>query len=232
MRLLLFSLAIILTALTTIFSADFMDVGIFSWKLDWFATYLLPIAIVISLTLLCCNIVWHALKQKTWIKLVVVLVVGTLMALPYFLVNPIYIQDIQKQGEEIRPHQFDGNTTFNEIIQNHPDFDGVLAIANVDCDHCKASMKNLKELVSRNDQLDVVVYVYTLKDEKLKAFVDETNAHELEFHLSPDEESLIKLCDGAFPSFFYIRHGDIVQKWYNDQFGFRALAWIDNGLKD
>jgi hypothetical protein len=232
MQLIKFVAALIIAALVTLFSFQIINFTVFTWKLDWFASYLLPIALLLGVTMLCCNIIWKALEKKFWVKLVVVLGIALMMALPYFILNPIYLQDIQKRGEHISPNQFTDNVTLQEVINENPDFDGLLAIANVDCDQCKASMINLRELIARNEKLDIVVYVYTLKQDKLNSFIEETNSHALEFHLSPDEESLIKLCDGAFPSFFYIRNGNIVQKWYSDQFGYRALSWIDSGLKD
>ncbi|MFT6727730.1 MAG: hypothetical protein ACJAV7_002187, partial [Flavobacteriales bacterium] len=109
MQLIKFVAALIIAALVTLFSFQIINFTVFTWKLDWFASYLLPIALLLGVTMLCCNIIWKALEKKFWVKLVVVLGIALMMALPYFILNPIYLQDIQKRGEHISPNQFTDN---------------------------------------------------------------------------------------------------------------------------
>lgn len=83
----------------------------------------------------------------------------------------------------------------------------------------------------RVPELDVIVFVFTEDSSSVQAFKKDTGVDELSFLAVPKPKVSIELCLGKFPTFLYFKNGKVVHRWFNAQFGYPALDWIESGLE-
>ena len=104
-------------------------------------------------------------------------------------------------------------------------------IASPSCPHCMVAANKISLLKARNPKRDVKVLMYTLTQEKIDDFISDSGVDDLDYKLTENENALLALCQGKFPSFFYIKNKKVVHKWNNRELGYPALDWIEAGLE-
>lgn len=193
-----------------------------SWTLSalshWVLITILLVPIVVALN------VWKKRVANSITKIFLVIAVYGL----YFAMNPIYQGDYSRTDESL---SITSNSLLSEILAKKPDFDGVVCIASPGCPHCKiATAYRLKPMKNRSE-IDVAIYLAAEDSMAIDYYIEETGAGELDYYLVQDPEGMHELSRGSYPTFIYIKEGEIIHRWSNDNLGYPALDWIESGLK-
>ena len=80
-------------------------------------------------------------------------------------------------------------------------------------------------------QTGIIQFIFSLDSAKIDNFIQETGASNLTYILAPDEKGTLELCQGRFPTFFYLKNNNVIHKWDNNNIGYPAYDWIEDGLK-
>lgn len=186
------------------------------------------------LIVLCASILtaisWLRSDLKATLRLIVSLISFAVILGLYLIINPPYIEDWSKEGESFNPEDFSGNSVELYVQELNPEFDGLVCVASVDCDHCAKAVRKLNTLQSRVPDLDLLVLLYTLDKSKIDSFRVVTDSPNLSMALVPDQDGTLFVTQGGFPTFLYVRDGEIIHRWHNDTFGFPAHTWVENRL--
>jgi len=215
---------------TTTFRSDLLiEYGITDLNWGWMASYLFPKALVLALTTLLIVALWFKLQPLGRYKFVGALVLFGLSIGGYLLVNTPYIEWIKK-GTDMTSESA-SNPIEEYLNQSQPNFDGVICLALPGCPHCEVAIPKLALMQKRVPEIDVIVFVFTKDSSRVKSFQEDTGVDVLPFLAVPDPNNSIKLCEGKFPTFLYFKHGKVVHRWFNWQFGYPACDWVEWGLE-
>ena len=124
-----------------------------------------------------------------------------------FALDPIYQGDLSREGSQLAPDTYAGNAVLTLINEQLPNFDGVVCIASVSCDHCTEAAHKLGILQARTPDRDVAVILFTNDSLYLTEFPMRSKAENLTYFLAPSQQSCMDITGGGFPVVFYMRDG-------------------------
>jgi thiol-disulfide isomerase/thioredoxin len=193
------------------------------WTFSSFSHWILIIGLSVLIAILL------PFKSTNWKTVLVRILVPLLFGGIYFARNPIYQGDYSKRGTDV---EITDNSLLNEILQEEPNFDGVVCIAAVWCPFCKeATRQRLKIMKKRKPELQIAIYLADKDSTAVDRFIEETGADDLSYFQVKDSSGMIALSGGAYPTFAYIKDKKIIHIWRNDEMGYPTLDWIENKLK-
>jgi hypothetical protein len=193
-----------------------------AWTLSSFSHWIL----ILILSILIAYIL--PLKTKNWKTLLLRIAIPVVFGSIYFARNPIYQGDYSKTGMAL---EITDNSLLQEILDEQPDFDGLVCIAAVWCPYCKeATRQRLKIMKRRKPELEIAVYLADKDSMAIDRYIEETGADNLRYFQVKDSSGMIALSAGAYPTFVYIKNKRIIHAWRNDEMGYPTLDWIENKL--
>ena len=212
----------------TLGSDYLIHLGIANWNFGWMASYLFPKGLLLVLTVALIAIVLPMLRLSNVYKFLIGFLILGLSVGGYLIVNPPYIE-WTKTGMNLTD-ETSGIPIEDYLNQNQADFDGLVCLALPGCPHCEVAISKLALMKKRVPKLDVLVFVFTEDSASVVSFQKKTGVDELPFVMVPDPATSSELCQGAFPAFLYFKNGKIVHRWFNPEFGYPALDWVEAGL--
>lgn len=223
------SIFLILGICLIIFRSDLLiQYGIVELAWSWMNSYLLPKGLLLILSAVLTWAVWPVFSSWKRFQFLGLLLVFGIAIGGYLLVNPPYIEWI-KQGTDMTA-ELSGNPVEKYLNQNQPDFDGIICLALPGCPHCEVAISKLALMQKRVPEMDVMVFVFTEDSTKVNSFQKDTGVETLPFQAVPDPDDSIELCKGKFPTFLYFKNGKVIHRWFNWQFGYPAIDWVEAGL--
>ncbi len=211
------------------FKSDYLiQLGIASLNFGWMTSYLFPKVLVLAVASVLIAIAWPMIRLSNGFKFLIGFLILGLSVGGYLIVNPPYIE-WTKTGTDLTD-ETSGIPIEEYFNQNWADFDGVVCLALPGCPHCEVAISRLSLVKKRVPELDVLVFVFTEDSSRVGSFQKKTGVDELPFVMVPDPATSSVLCQGSFPGFLYFKNGKIVHRWFNDEFGYPALDWVEAGL--
>ena len=214
-----------------------LSLGFFSRQLEdflvgfsfisWTSAYLFP-KVLLTLSLLILPISLISLFGKK-IGPIVYLLVAFSSISAFFIYSPIYEGDLNKVGSS-DIFVTDTNTVLNNILKEKADFEGVFCIVSPTCSYCFAAAPIFKKLKSRKPNLDFALVVFTKDSSEVSFYQENANSYEFKHYQTQNLEDASQLNLGGFPCYFYLKEGEIKQRWQAEELGYRALDWIENGV--
>jgi thiol-disulfide isomerase/thioredoxin len=232
MKILRTILAILLTfgiCLAIFRSDNIIQYGIVELSWGWMNSYLFPKGLLFVFTAVLAWAIWPVFYSWKRIRFLGILLIFGVTIGGYLIINTPYIEWI-KEGTDMTD-KLSGNPVEEYLNENQPGFDGVICLALPGCPHCEVAIPKLALMQKRVPELDVIVFVFTEDSSKAQSFQKDTGVDELPFHAVPDPNSSIKLCEGKFPTFLYLKNGKVVHRWFNWQFGYPAYDWVESDLE-
>jgi hypothetical protein len=223
-------LVIILLVCTIIYSIDIVNYSIDIVKVGWLVSFLTPKVLIIFLSGVLSVLVYRIMSLGKLKRLLTGALVFFLPIGIYLMVHPPYVEDYEKRGVEVAEKSFPNNSIILRINETQPQFNGLISIASPGCAHCIKATSKMSRMLARDPSLDLIVFLYTKKQEKLDKFRAKATADNLPIVMVPDGDDAMILCQGRFPTFLYMKNGDIIHMWSNDQFGYPAFSWVENKL--
>jgi hypothetical protein len=77
---------------------------------------------------------------------------------------------------------------------------------------------------------NIYITLNSSKQDYIDQYIQETDAHNIDFLRINESKELLELSQGVFPTFILIDNGKIVHRWKNSQLGFPALDKIESYL--
>lgn len=158
----------------------------------------------------------HKISKK-WLKIFVIIIVFVLPFTLGFALNPIYEGDFSLNGEKITKN----------LSPLDFEKDGITVIAIPGCHFCFESIEKLKKIKKRNPKLSINFVVCCDEKKLLTDYLKEVNGAFTVCN-SKNPMELAKMSNHIFPSFILVKHKQLVYSWSNDQFGVRAIDFIEN----
>jgi hypothetical protein len=221
-------LLVVCLGFITLKSDYLIYLGITSLSFGWMTSYLFPKVLVVTVAFVLIAIIWSMLRMSIGYKFLIGFLILGLSVGGYLIVNPPYIE-WTKTGTDLTDAT-SGIPIEAYLNQNQPDFDGILCLALPGCPHCEVAVSKLALVKKRVPKLEVLVFVFTDDSSRVGSFQKETGVDELPFVMVPDPATSSVLCQGSFPGFLYFKNGKIVHRWFNSEFGYPALDWVEAGL--
>lgn len=131
-----------------------------------------------------------------------------------FAIHPIY-QDDFAEGTEITDAK-----KLSDFRNAH-----LVVITIPDCPYCFESISKLKVLKERNPKMKIKFVVCT-KTANLSTYRKEAG-NAVTVVKANNPETLAEMAEGRFPTFMLVKSGKPVYRWFNDQFGVRALDKLE-----
>ena len=203
------------------------QMGLFSWVVS----YWMPWIITVVLLILAARAAFKMLEQPAWLRIVLAIVVPGALFGGAFGLNPIYMEDVSGGGQQLEANVFPDNTVMAYLNEHRPGFDGLVVIASHSCQHCQAAAGNLSILKEREPDRDVAVFLHTRDTARITEFATIANAPGLDYHLAPDRDGMLELCEGRFPAFFYFKNNDFSYAWPARNFGYAAYDQVEEGIQ-
>lgn len=217
---------------TTLFTAELLDFSLKTMGFGWTTSYLFPRILMFVLAIAFSYFMLKAFgtgRGRVFKIITTVVVIGVWIG-GYLAINPPYLDDMNKRGTEIAASKYANSSTVAIINEKHPGFEGVIFIAAPSCGFCKGTAPKMSLLQSREPGADVLTLLCTSDGADIARFEEESGVTDLEFVLPSDLNDAVQLCQGSFPSYLYFKDGNVVHQWHNEEFGYPALTWIENGL--
>lgn len=224
----IFGALLIIGAVTAVLKAEAIFwAGIennFSWTLSKAAPWL----IVLLASLIAVILIRSVFSRKLWRNVFSICLPIVMLAF-MFAMNPIYSGDYIRKGDalNIKSH------VLIDIVENYKsDFNGLVAVVDYNCPFCReATKEKLRRMQDRNLNIDLALTLNTSDQTTIENYIKETDSESLKYLSHESSAELLNLTKGVFPTYFYIKNGQILHKWKNSQLGYTALDWIENGLK-
>lgn len=147
----------------------------------------------------------------------------------YFAAKPIYDGDFSKTGTSV--NYGTENIILQDILRYKSDFKGVVCVASPYCPFCIEAVRDKMRMLDQRKKTDVAVYLPSGEANLIQHFRDKTAAHSIPIVPNSNPEVGFDIDENVIPVFLYIQNQRIVHVWRNDQLGYPALDWIENGLK-
>ncbi|MCF8465082.1 MAG: hypothetical protein K9G41_09580 [Flavobacteriales bacterium] len=212
------------------FKSDYLiQLGLVSLNFGWMLSYLFPKVLVLTIASVLIAVVWPMIRLSGGYRFLIGFLILGLSAGGYLLVNIPYVE-WGKTGTDMTD-EMAGNPIESYLNLNHPGFDGVVCLALPSCSHCEVAVPKLALVKKRVPDLDVLVFVFTDDSSRVGSFQKNTGVENLPFVLAPDPANSSVLCQGSFPGFLYFKNGKVVHRWFNSEFGYAALDWVESGLQ-
>lgn len=215
---------VILSLLSLIFIVFFNQINTFSVNLgfSWTFSKILPYLILLILGMLLLLRIRKFLIFKS--QMLVKVVLFGVLILPFtigFILHPIYEGDFSREGTEL--------TAGNSLSQLRNVDLIVLTIPS--CPFCHESTRLMSVFQKRNPDLKIKYIVCSGDSEstkELRAFLPES----IKIQKAKDLDKLLAISEGKFPTFIKVEKNKAVYKWSNNQFGVRALDWVESSSED
>ncbi len=209
----------------------FYDQSIVSWGVDnnfsWTFSKILPWLIVLLMSLLIMTSLVRSF-QKPSLKLFLAFIFPLSFLGIMFAINPIYSADFVKKGTA---RELDNHRLLEIVEAFKPNFNGIVAIVDSNCPFCrKATREQLNIMAERDVNIDIALTLNTADRTIIDNYIEGTNSSQLNYLVHKPSEALIQLTGGVFPTFVYIKSGQIRHLWKNSELGYPALDWIEGGL--
>ncbi len=220
----------ILTNLTIIICSDHISNFLIELDIGWTQSRLLPIIAVIGLTIFSSTYLLFKINFSKWLRMISAILLCLTSLLFEFYCNPIYIEDYRSEGLEIKQDEkYNNHEVAKLIAKTNSNYTGLMCIVSKDCGFCHALAPKLETLVNRS-KVDVIVIIASSEQDDIDYFKGETDAYSPDYLISGSFKGVLEICDGSFPTIFYMKQGRIIYKWNNNQFGYPAFDWVENGL--
>lgn len=146
-----------------------------------------------------------------------------------FAENPIYYADYQKESIPLNLENHVIAQELNEEIEN---FEGVVLIARAGCPFCKDAIHQyLIPLHKRGKVKNVAFYMAVGPESAIEDYKRNISEDILFVNKKKEIPQEQALQISGFPTYVYVKDGAIVHQWSNNDFGYVALDWIENGLE-
>ncbi len=195
----------------------------------WMNSYLFPRLLLILFTSVLIAAIFPSLKLPKVRKTVVGVLIGVVCVGGYLAINPPYVNDWFRTGTDMLGVA-DENPIGN-FLNRETNFDGLVCLALPDCPYCVEAIPNLEMLQERNPNVEIVVFVFAKDSTGVQSFNRHIGETDIPIYLVPSPKESIELCGGQFPTYLYFRNGKIIHRWFNSEFGYPALDWIESGLQ-
>ncbi len=228
MRIFFSSVAFAIVVLTYFYDQTIVSWGVHS-NFSWTFSKVLPWFIVLLMSLIIMTGLVRTIQKRSFKLLIGFMLPLTLLGL-MFAINPIYSADFIKKGTA---REIDNHRLLEIAEAFKPNFDGIIAIVDSDCPFCrKATRDRLRIMDDRDVNIDIALTLNTADRTIIDDYIEATNSSQLDYLVHKPSEALIQLSGGVFPTFVYIKSGQIRHLWKNSELGFPALDWIESGLHE
>lgn len=187
-----------------------IDIG-WSHTLSFMIPYTLMILVGIILAKTICQ------KSSGKVKYVLAILLFVAPFTIYFALNPIYTGDF--------------SNNYKSISQDFPTIENnkltVLSIPG--CPYCYESIDKLALIEERVGDMKTYFTVLTSDTTKLNWYKEKSDGR-VEVQNSENFEELSKLSKGRYPT-FVLKTDTGIKVWANDDFGVRALDFVEDELK-
>lgn len=197
-----------------------LNLGV-SWTFSYILSWIVVILFSFITAFLCRK---HVLgKARIWLPILAfVSPIGG-----YFASNPIYQGDFSKMGIE---KSNSDNAVLADVLAYNPDFNGIVCVASPNCPYCVEAVRTKMKVLHKRNKIGVLVYLGFGDANTVEEFKERSNAHDVTFLLNSDPDGGIDIDEPVIPVFIYIKNGEIVHLWRNDQIGYPAMDWMESGL--
>lgn len=209
--------------LLAIFCKRIETFGVTNLDLSWTASSILPKASIVIFSIMGSLLLFQSVKKK-WIWTIPIICFGIA-----FTSSPIYQGDYNKLGSD-EMASLDTNSFILSIEKQDPKLTGLIALVSPSCSHCVDAAERLTLLQTRSPNLNVSYLIFAYDSLKAKYFKKITNPKKSTYYSSTDTDVIYPINYGSFPYFLYFKNGKVIHRWRNEQMGYRALDWIENGL--
>ncbi|MBI1287655.1 MAG: hypothetical protein GC178_08765 [Flavobacteriales bacterium] len=234
MRLLIFIvglLAAALIGLLTIYSQSASDILLDSLNSGWMMSYLFPRILIILSAVTLTSCVLLLFNASKFMKVVIgILIFGSCIG-GYLAVNLPYIDDWNQVGTEVTNVDAPAAHPVEAFLgKQFGSYEGLVCLALPNCPHCINSIPKLEKMQARTNKLNFSVLVFADDSTGVEQFLNHVPSTEIPVFLAPEPDATYALSRGRFPSFLYVKNGEIIHRWSNGQFGYPAMDWIEHGL--
>jgi len=192
---------------------------------SWTFAYLAPWFFTFFIAVLISRLVFQNL---TGFKRTIFAIFALLIpVVTYFGINPIYEGDFIKKG---RSTEFTKNQILNDILSEDPNFDGLVCVASPNCPHCVEAVKTKMAPMHKRNQSKVFIYLAFGDQSTVENFKKQSESGQTPLIVNSDIYGALDIDETVIPVFLYIKNGQIVHLWRNDQMGYPALDWIESKL--
>lgn len=194
---------------------------VFNFGCTWTFSKIFPYALLVFFGILLAFITTkstliHKISKK-WLKIFVIVIAFTLPFTLGFALHPIYEGDFSLNGEEITKN----------LSPLDFEKDGITVIAIPGCHFCFESIEKLKKIKKRNPKLSINFVVCCDEKKLLTDYIKEVNGA-FTICNSKNPMALAKMSNHIFPSFIKVKNKKPIYSWSNDQFGVRAIDFIEH----
>ena len=208
--------------LIAIFCHNIEVFGTTNLDLSWTLSSILPKFLVLNLSVLGSWLL-YTIYKKTWFWSIPII-----CSLIAFISSPIYQGDYNKQGNA--NNTIKNNLIIERIKKENPKYNGLLAIVSATFPYCIDAVNRLKIMHKRSPDLDLSFTMHSQDSLQILRFKEKTNTINDTYYHTDNLTTIGMLSQGSFPYFIYIKNGKIIHRWNNEQLGYRALDWIEQGL--
>lgn len=147
---------------------------------------------------------------KGLLSLIIIFPVGV-----YFAINPIYEGDFSNNVVTM-----DAKSSF-EFAKNE-----LTVVAIPHCPYCEGSIDHLNKIIERTEVTKVNFVVIADNNEAMTNYRALANK-KIEFMAVANYERFADVAEGRFPTFVY-RDGSKLNVWHGDEFGVKAMDWLED----
>lgn len=216
---------LVLSVLIVFYNQAIFDT-LLDWGFSWTLSALTPWILVFALSFTIMYVLLRKLRLQKgkWILILI-----PLLFLGFnFMINPIYEADYVKNGDEL---SIEDHLLLDTLYNRKESFTGLVCIADLGCPFCKMATKNrLNVMKERLPKSNIYITLNSSKQDYIDQYIQETDAHNIDFLRINESKELLELSQGVFPTFILIDNGKIVHRWKNSQLGFPALDKIESHL--
>lgn len=219
------TLVFFLLGIATMLTNNWMQNALLTQGFSWVLSYLFPWFLILLFSLASSRSLFVSLKGKLriWLPMVAFILLPGL----FFAMNPIYEGDFNKSG---KPKALTENQILSDVLRFDPDFDGLVCVASPNCPYCVEAVKTKIYRIFQRAKIDALVYLGIGDEQVAAVFREKAQAPEIPVVLNTAPDDGLDIDENVIPVFLYIRKGEIVHLWRNEQLGFPALDWIEAGL--
>lgn len=228
-RLALGGLAVAAVLFLTYYTEDLRSYALSTLGTGWMTAYLIPRAVLVFLVTLLLTVCWPLFAIPRRGKVVLSVLITGVCVGGYLIVNLPFIDDWNKKGEELSG-VYPDNAVELILQEEFLEFEGVVFMALPNCPYCFQAYPDLKVLKQRNPQMDVATIVFGQDATRLEFFREHVGESDIPVFLLEDHQQATTLTQGKYPAYLYVRGGKVMYRWSNNQFGYPALDWVEQGL--
>lgn len=200
---------------------NFIEQAIFNFGFSWTFSKYIPVVLSIVIGFLIGKLIlrFFLKNAKKWIRLSVLFIFMAGIFALYFAYSPIYIGDVTNGGEE-----YAQSSTVSEFTDKN-----LVVIGIPGCRYCTESFQITNAIQERYPNAEIT-FVLSYGDSSDLEYYQELANPKIELLLSPNEEALLPISKGNYPT-FAIKEHSIIRSWSNNTIGVLALDEIENHIQ-